>query len=485
MAVAGVLSLVVDRGRVWLLPDSVTYLGVAHNVAHGLGVTSPFPNARDPFAATVTGRGPLVIWPPGYPVLLAALMVTGRTAATAAQVWSTVATVATVGLLAEFTWRTTGRRGLAVMSGGLVAVSTVLAQNARFALSDVLFTALVAGFLLAAAAATAAVGRGSAVLWMLPPLVVAAAMVRWIGLVLVVPAAVAAAAGRPRSEARRAAAWQLLVPPVAVAAYVLSGSVPPRTVAWHDVLDPLGALRTVGTWFSPAAGSRGLDLVLGSAAAAVVVATAAATLLRPAPRHRSLIVATLGSLVVGLVVNGLLFDASTPWDDRLLLPVAVLVVVLAVDLVADRSVPVRRAAVAVLALFAVAQLCAWPSLLSASGSPLGFTGRSWTGMPMAAIDARLDRYRVVATNRPEVVYLWTHRPSLAVPERFSPITLEPNRQLGVQLRQLAGSLAGDGAVVFYDDPTNPRPYLATEAQVVRTAGLRLVASFPGARIYAR
>ena len=40
-------------------------------------------------------------------------------------------------------------------------------------------------------------------------------------------------------------------------------------------------------------------------------------------------------------------------------------------------------------------------------------------------------------------------------------------------------------MVFYDDPTNPRPYLATEAQVVRTAGLRLVASFPGARIYAR
>ena len=30
------------------------------------------PDARDPFAATVTERGPLVIWPPGYPVLLAA-----------------------------------------------------------------------------------------------------------------------------------------------------------------------------------------------------------------------------------------------------------------------------------------------------------------------------------------------------------------------------------------------------------------------------
>jgi hypothetical protein len=105
-------------------------------------------------------------------------------------------------------------------------------------------------------------------------------------------------------------------------------------------------------------------------------------------------------------------------------------------------------------------------------------------MPMAVIDTRLDHYAVIASNRPDVVYVWNHRSALTIPERFSPITLEPNHSLDADLRTLSALLAHNGAVVFYDDPTNVRDYLASEAQVVHALGLRLVDSFPGSRIYA-
>ena len=76
-AVGMALAAVPDHGSPWVTPDVVTCLGVAHNLAHGAGLTSPFRSTLDPFSAVPSTSVPLVHRPPGHPVVLAAFTAPG------------------------------------------------------------------------------------------------------------------------------------------------------------------------------------------------------------------------------------------------------------------------------------------------------------------------------------------------------------------------------------------------------------------------
>ena len=424
-------------------------------------------------------------------------MVTRRTsAAAAAQVWSTVATVATVGLLRRVHVADDRATDLAVISRRAGTVSTVLAQNARFALSNILSRRWWPGFL-PRRCRDSGRGAGSAVLWMLPALVVAAAH---------------GSAGSgwcscgprrpwprppvgPRSEARWAAAsaapscrrWRW--PPMR-----LPSSAPPRTVAWHDVLDPLGALpdhrHVVLTRRRLPGGSTSCSAQQpppGRGPRPRADPPAA-----PAPRHR-----------VRSIVRHPRFAGRRARRER-----SALRHQHALGRPAPaprgragrrprrrpqpptRALLVRRAAVA-----ALGPASPWPSSAPGRpccrrrGQPLRFTGRSYRRVCpwQPSTPASTGTGSVATKPSPRSCTCGRTVRPLAVPERFSPITLEPNP---AARRPAPGTGSGrwPATVPWSSTTIRPRPSpLPGHRGPGRCgpAGLRLVASFPGARIYAR
>jgi hypothetical protein len=259
----------------------------------------------------------------------------------------------------------------------------------------------------------------------------------------------------------------------------------PRTLAWHPTISTADAVRTMGSWLAPRTSAAVVQMTLGAGLLILFGVTTVQAVRRRIRRFSSVLVAGLIAYAAALIVSRAFLDASIPWDDRILAPLALLGVLLGCALVAETKGTIRGLVIAPLILFGVTQVTAWPHLLEQSAFPQGYRSARWEHMPMSGIDARLAHYDVLASNYPDVVWLWAHRSSLTIPERTDPLTRDPNPALTAQLNELSNTVAHHGAVVFYDDPLNPRSYLVPEASLVRALRLHLVVTFPGSRIYAR
>ncbi|MDQ1401831.1 MAG: hypothetical protein QOG03_147, partial [Actinomycetota bacterium] len=148
LAVAGaVVVIVLCIPRIRVSPDSVTYLGVAHNVTHGKGLTVPFRNSLDPFKATVNDHVAVTQWPPGYPLLLAPLVGAGLSGPAAAEVVNVAAMMALVVFVGLTVRRATGHEGWALAAAAVIIVAGegVTGLGGRV-LSDLPFAAAAAAF---------------------------------------------------------------------------------------------------------------------------------------------------------------------------------------------------------------------------------------------------------------------------------------------------------------------------------------------------
>ena len=476
------LAAVLDHGSPWVTPDAATYLGVAHNLAHGDGLTSPFRSTLDPFSAVPSASVPLVHWPPGYPVVLAAFTVLGVTPGTAAELVNLLCAGSVIVLAGAIAWFRTGRPVPALALAGVVTGSAAVAQLGRFALSDLLFLTVCAGLLLAA---LRVLQGGPRAVWAVVALTTAAELVRWAGVALVVPSVVACLlAGRRRGAVAATAvplavavAWQVVLLSV--------GGHGTRSVVWHPPVEVHALLRGIGTLFSPDTVSPGPALALGAAVLVASLAVGAVATGRGRDPFRVVLVVFLASYSAVLVASRLLVDADIPWDGRILAPVYLGVLVLVFDLAVDGGAAARWTGTAALAVLLLGQLWSWPSLVAAADAPQGLSARYWQHVPMEAVAARLRGYRVLASNHPDVVYLLLDRSALTVPDRVDPVTTRVDDAAGTDLRALARTLDHDGAVVLFVDPSNPRPYLEPGPTVVAACGLHLVAMFPGVSVWAR
>ena len=147
MAGGMVLGALLDHGRAWVTPDSVTYLGAANNLAHGKSVTSPFRSTLDPFSPVPSSTVPLLLWPPGFPAMLAIFAVIGVPPLDAAQVINLACVAILTALGGAIGWFRTRRSFPTVALAGLMLVSTTILQLGRFALSDLVFVTLCMAFL--------------------------------------------------------------------------------------------------------------------------------------------------------------------------------------------------------------------------------------------------------------------------------------------------------------------------------------------------
>lgn len=455
--------LLATREGVGISPDSSVYLSVAENVSKGEGVTVPFrlyplanggigtppPGDVEPEPSTLTHYQPLL------PVVLS-------------QAGPRTVNAASLGLIVFLVgWAVFSFTGLlwkavaaAVLVGGSVHLLTVSAT----VLSEPLFAALVVASL---ALLTQHLRKPSFFLLLCSSSAIALAILtRYAGVALVLTGLVLL-----RHRVRDAVVLVVVscVPPGVW--LLFNGASTNRTIAFHWRLGaPKEALRTAGAWVLPTDAPGGLLLVGGLAVTtAVVVVLARARL-----RELSLVmVVFLGAYAFVLTATALFVDATTWFDQRLLMPVFIALVVAMVCLTQAKVL------FAVLTVLTVGRAGLW--LAGDHPGVLGYAG-AWQSSPIMEVVRTLPEHLVVYSNAPDAIWAVTGRAVSTVPEKTNFSTARANARFPEHLTEMARALRQrDGVLVYIRLPH--RQYVPSESELRDRLQLRLLRNEPDGAVY--
>ncbi len=509
--VAGVVAaLVTTRHGALVGQDSAAYVGAARNLLAGRGLTTPFDLVNSTLSPAQVyafhGAVPLVHFPPLYPVVLATFSWLGASMTGGARVLNAVVVGLSVAVF-ELLVRRFSRSALLVPVAGAVLFligpavygHQDLLQIQTGVLSDPLFLLVFLVTVLLVDQYLDRPGRG--LLVAIAVCVAVAPLIRYVGF-----AAVAAAAlvlwwwsPLPAGNRRRAAAAVVasgLVPSLVWTLYisrVLHGG-PVRDVAWHPLGETLHFTLYIGSgWLLPASVPDGLRETIF---VAIVVVAAGAVVIRRIrkPSETSVAFRHLSGLVVfavtylGVVaMTRTVLDASTPLDNRILLPLIPLLYLVVVSAVVNvvRPPQAGRILAAGLCLLAAAGAVGATFDMVRGGvvnDQAAVVDRSAT---VAAI-RRLPADTIIATGVGDVVYTDTGRGSIRVPVHVEGLTHRPNPNFRAQVRQLAAILAQrHGVLVVIPEAGSDFVYRgATPRDFARVATIHLTAALPdGGQIY--
>lgn len=483
---AAAAVLLMTRHAMGLSNDSALYLGSADNLLHGHGLKMPY------------GRGgprALTHFPPLYPLALAALGAAGLSLVQAARWLGAVLYAANVALAAAAVRRAHPRaRAAPVLAALLTAVAGDLLFVHAMAWSEPLYLALttaafilVAGHLRADDGRTARAAAAGALLGL-------AWLTRYVGAAPIAAAVLALLLGGARGRRVRDAAVAAAFACAPMAAWMarnrlVGGAATNRELAWHPpTLATLKVGWAMGAWWLlPTIPYRNwIFLAVAVIAAAVLALRAgpvraglAAWVAEPLARVLVLHIAFYAAL---LAVSISLFDATTPLDLRILSPVLVSGVVLLGCAVARRETRGRLAGGwTVLAAYLVVMWGVRTAVFARrwGAESLYYASREWRASPLLARLRALPPGTPIYTNLPEAVYLLAGRESNVVPMRYSHLSRRANPRYRMDVAALAAR--GTGYVAIFSGID--RPYLAPEAELVRSMPLELVARERDGRLY--
>jgi len=503
LAVVGVaatlMCLYLTRNAPGIAPDSVVYLGTAHNLVNGRGLTTPFNLMFNPYppgrAVSFHGDIPLTQYPPLFPIVLGVLGWLGAGLVDAARTLNAALFGVNVVLTGLLLARVTRSRLLAVLGAIAFAVSANVLINHGLLMSEpLMLAALLSGTLLVPwllrdprAASLLAVGGCAG----------AASLTRLAGVSFTVAAVVAVLSwmkGSWAARVRYAAGLSALgIAPVALWALVtriVSPSGDVRPVGFH----PPGwrqfdtAVDTASGWLVDLDTGRPARVVL--LVVVVVVCVVAAVMIASArPRRASgpsldadavealdadarRLLGILALFVVAylamVLTTNVFLDASTSLEGRLLVPVQVTGGVLVLGLVHRALLPRVGARVAAVVVIAIMVWSAWPtraivrpfgSVSTVSALEDSFPTRARS--PLADAVAKLPAGALLASNVPANVFFDTGRDSIFLPPRQYLVAGERNRDFAAQADDLGRIFAArHGYIVLYDDFSGALPSAA-------------------------
>ncbi|MGE0461435.1 MAG: ArnT family glycosyltransferase [Vicinamibacterales bacterium] len=242
---------------------------------------------------------------------------------------------------------------------------------------------------------------------------------------------------------------------------LVAGTSTNRELGFHPVGWPQAweALHTVTAWLLLPQSTPG---TIRLAACIAIFAFATMTFVRTARKHRrapalaTLLLLFIFGYMGFLAVSISLFDANTPLDDRILLPVLAAGIVVALTAI-DLAWPLLRArpsamygVVTLLAAFAAGHVIRGSTVIARGHADgLGFSSVEWqTSTTLARVRALPDEITVYS-NAPEIVYLHTRRSARSLPRRRFLMTQLPNDQYAAELAAVGQDIAGSCAVVVY------------------------------------
>jgi hypothetical protein len=242
---------------------------------------------------------------------------------------------------------------------------------------------------------------------------------------------------------------------------LVASSVTGRELAFH----PVGrghvwqALYTTSGWLLiPPSAPNSIRLavwaVLGALATAVAVrAVRAATPIPSLVRLLALFVVTYGAFLVASIS---FLDANTPLDDRILLPVLAIALVLGAYVLdgcwpALRRAPLLAGGVMTLFVLLIAGHGVKAAEVAVKGyeQGWGFTSATWRQSPTLAAVARLEPDRPIYSNAPEIVYLHGRREARGLPRTRFLMNQQPNQAYATEMQAVAETVRASCGVVVY------------------------------------
>lgn len=242
---------------------------------------------------------------------------------------------------------------------------------------------------------------------------------------------------------------------------LVANSTTGRELAFH----PIGrghvwqALYTVSGWLLiPPSAPNSIRFVvwLGLAGLAMVVvvrAIRAATPVPPLVRLLALFIVTYGAFLIASIS---FLDANTPLDDRILLPVLAVSLVLgayALDTVwpsLGRAPLLAAGVVSVVVLLAAGHgLKAAEVAARGYEQGWGFTSVTWRQSPTLARVAEIDPDVPVYSNAPEIVYLHARRAARNLPRTRFLMNQQPNQAYLTEMTAVADAVRATCGVVVY------------------------------------
>lgn len=314
VAAAGWCAFLTRRGMA-VSPDSGAYLAGAASLC------------RD-FSYRGMDGMPITNWPPGYPMLLAALSCGGLPALEAARLVNVFAGAATIAIAHRWLWLATRSTPLVLAGSGSIALSVPFVLTARFVWSEQLFTAVaLLGLWLLASGRTAFTSRLALV-----PLA-AAPLVRIAGLPLTLLAPLGFFRSRAGGLRRRMAVglltWALALLPIALfMVRNVSLGLPALGLRGASGREPVDVLvrsaRTLASWFLP---WRVAEHPLGAGIFVAALVAGSIWWRRDRAEHERSAAAGIAALTVFLyvafVVAASILGGADPPDHRIMAPVVV------------------------------------------------------------------------------------------------------------------------------------------------------------------
>jgi hypothetical protein len=520
LAVVGVAAaltcLYLTRRAPGLAPDSVVYLGTAHNLATGRGLTTPFNLMFNPYpparAVSFHGDIPLTQYPPLFPIVLGMLGWMGAGLVDAARALNAALFGINMVLVGLLMARVTRSRLLGVLGAVAFTLSANVLINHGLVMSEpLMLTALLGGILLLPwllreprAAPLLSVGACAG----------AASLTRLAGVSFTLAAVVAVLLWMTRPTGVRVryavGVFALGVGPVALWALVtrlVSPSGDVRPIGFH----PPGwrqfdtAVDTASGWLIGLGADRSVRVVL--LAVILVVCVAAGVMIAserppadadvgaersgaarqrangrepgiPARSERAMeqdvrrLLGILALFVAGyllmVILTNVFLDASTSLEGRLLLPVQVTGGVLVLGLV-HRSLVLRAGArIAAVVVVVLMVWSAWPtraivrpfgSVSTVSALDDSFPARVRSSLAEAV--RKLPPDALLASNVPANVFYDTGRDSIFLPPKQYLVAGERNHDFGAQADELGRIFAArHGYIALYADFSTALPSAA-------------------------
>jgi hypothetical protein len=265
------------------------------------------------------------------------------------------------------------------------------------------------------------------------------------------------------------------------------GSATGRELLFH----PIGkahlwqALYTTSGWIlipASAPNSVRLAVWLAAAVALIAVVVSRSTARPPMPRPVAVLAVFIGCYLAFVVASISLFDANTPLDDRILLPVFAASVVVALYLV-DAAWPrlegrpvLRYGAAGAIAIFTAAHVANGVAVAAATyESGWGLSSRQWQASPTVARARALPIGVPVFSNAPEILYLHTGRLAQPIPKKVLLMTQQPNAAFAAQLAEMRHVLSRSCGVVVYFRNLAGQKAAPSERELAQRLSLRITA----------
>jgi hypothetical protein len=458
------LVLQVTRDGVDLTSDSIVYINAARNLLAGRGLSR---------LSGIGGAVPMTHFPPLYSLVLAGLQILGMEAPAAARLVNSLAFGATVALAGGIVASKTASTVYPLVASALVLTSPVLLDINAWAMTEPLF--LVLGLAALLSLAKYARERKAPWLWAAAGAAGLAAVTRYAGVALLATGCSTILLLRGRSLRRNARDVSIFLA-AAIAPFVawglrsvlLTGSATNRALSWHppDWLQLKRVFGVVWEWMFPGQFTYpALYAMAGVALVAVIAAIlacrrkgtrsalrrfAAAPWESPQRIVTQHVVWYSGMLVLTLFA----VDATTPIDQRILSPVYVSIIILAVLSLAswDGWARVGWARLAVPALVGAIIISYGARsafvLRALQAGQRGFTNPGWVSMGTLDAIRDLPSDILIYTNNLEALEFFYGRGGTIIPFSVDAVTRLPVAPYESWLGQMRERLRAGAAVLI-------------------------------------